>query len=95
MESEKATEAYLVAQVKALGGWAIKIPAGFFAGFPDRAVLMPRGRVYFAELKSEGKKPTPIQLKCHERLRGLGFGVWVIDTKQGVRDFLEFIQLLS
>jgi len=50
------------------------------AGLPDRLVLLPGRVLFFAELKSTGKKPTLLQKKTHERLRLLGFDVYVIDT---------------
>lgn len=34
----------------------------------------------FAEFKQEGKKPTPMQRREHERLREMGFTVEVVDS---------------
>lgn len=42
-------------------------------------ILCKGGYVGFAEIKTTGKKPTKIQLYIHDKLRGLGFEVFVID----------------
>lgn len=92
MESEKVIEKKLTLEVKKLGGLALKFSSSFFTGIPDRIVLMPKGKIYFVELKSEGKKPTPRQVIVIEQLRGLGFKVFVVDTSQKLKMFLDEIQ---
>lgn len=82
MANEKTLELKLRTQVKKLGGIALKFASPFFTGMPDRIVLMPGGRIYFAELKSEGKKPTPRQSLVIAELESLGFKVFVIDTNE-------------
>lgn len=89
MANEKLLERKLRESVKKLGGWAVKFWAVNSAGFPDRLVLMPGGKIYFVELKSEGKKPSPIQVVMIENLRRLGFAVWVIDTQILLDEFLN------
>lgn len=89
MESEKATERKLCEEVNKLGGWAIKLLATQVTGLPDRLILLPGGRVYFVELKSYGKKPTKIQEIVHNKIRALGFDVLIIDSKEGVNNFIE------
>ena len=42
-------------------------------------ILCQGGYVGFAEIKTTGKKPTEIQTYIHEKLRALGFEVFVID----------------
>jgi hypothetical protein len=51
-------------------------------GLPDRLVLLPRGRVLFVELKRPGQKPRPAQQRWIKKLRGLGFSVEVVTTRQ-------------
>ena len=92
LESEKANERLLGAEVKKLGGWAVKVPAAFISGLPDRLVLLPGGHLYFVEMKSEGKKPSPIQRVVHKKLTALGFPVVVIDTKEKVLNFINLIR---
>lgn len=88
-ESEKKLERNLVAKVKELKGWAIKLLPFQVAGLPDRLVLMPFGKMYFVEMKSTGKKPTKIQIIIHKRLEALGFPVHVIDTTEKLIKFIE------
>lgn len=74
---ESKFEAKFVAEVKRLGGVALKL-APTTAGVPDRLVLWPGGRVEFVELKAEGGHTTHLQQIRHDRLRAAGFTVWVI-----------------
>lgn len=90
--NEKLIEKKLREQVKKLGGIALKFSSFTFTGVPDRLVLMPGGRMWWAELKSEGKKPTPRQLHVHGILRNLGFHVAVIDNVQLLEKFLDDIR---
>lgn len=90
MESEKITEAYLRDKVKALGGRSYKWVSPGCAGVPDRIVILPGGRVFFVELKSEGKTSTAQQKKRQAELRALGCTVYAdIDTKAKVRELLR------
>lgn len=59
--------------------WVIKLLSTFIKGLPDRMILCQGGYVGFAEIKTTGKKPTKIQSHIHEKLRALGFKVFVID----------------
>lgn len=85
---EKKIEKYLVMKIEALGGLCVKFAPLFFAGFPDRIVLLPGGRCVFVELKAPGKKPSALQLRVHGVLTRLGFRVDVLDSKEMVDDFL-------
>lgn len=76
---EKSIEQKLVKQIKAAGGLALKFVSPGNAGVPDRLLLMPNGTAAFAELKAPGKKPRPIQEAMIQRLRNLGYPVYVID----------------
>ena len=87
--SEKTLEKKLTAGAKRLKGIALKFHCLSFTGFPDRIVLIPVGRLYLVELKSEGKKPSPRQKIVQEMLRNLGFPVYVIDSEETLKNFLE------
>lgn len=76
---EKEIEQKLVKAVKASGGIAPKFVSPGFDGMPDRLVLLPGGVIAFAEIKTKGKKPRPLQAARHEMLRKLGFKVYIID----------------
>lgn len=80
VESEKLIEAKLVAEVKnKLGGIAFKF-LSTVTGLPDRICLLPGGRVFFVELKTTGKHPTPMQKVVHRKLQKLGFRVEVVSS---------------
>lgn len=81
---EKTVEAYLRGRVKAAGGLALKLVCPGWTGVPDRLILLPGARVYFAETKDLGKTPKKRQRYVHSRLRELGFTVFVPDSKEAV-----------
>lgn len=87
--SEKSIEAYLVKRVKEMGGVALKYFNPNMVGYPDRIVLLPKGRVIWVELKSFGKKPRGIQLVRIQHLKDLGFSVHVADSKSKVDEILK------
>lgn len=86
---EKTVEAYLRQRVKAAGGLALKLVCPGWTGVPDRLILMPGARVYFAETKDQGGKPRPRQRYVHDRLRALGFKVFVPDSRTAVNDMMR------
>lgn len=86
VESEKLLEKKLTEKVKALGGWAIKLSSSHITGLPDRLCLLPGGRLFFAEIKTTGKKPRKVQIIVHEKLKVLGFKVVVIDSSEQINN---------
>lgn len=91
VESEKVIERKLVEAVKANGGMCIKLLCDNLLGLPDRMVLMPHSKIAFVELKTTGQKPRRIQVFMHKKLRALGFRVEVIDTAEGINNFINSI----
>ena len=90
MENEKSTEAFLRDEIKALGGRSYKWVSPGCSGVPDRIVILPNGRIFFVELKSEGRKSSAQQKKRQAELRALGCNVYAdIDTKAKVREVIE------
>ena len=85
---EKAIEQYFVTEVKRMGGIALKVNSTSMRGLPDRMVLLPHGRLFFAELKATGKSARALQKFVHKKLKALGFTVYVIDSKQQVKEVL-------
>ena len=83
---ERTIELKFVKEVKKTGGIALKLVCPGFIGMPDRLVLMPKGKMFFAEMKAPGQKPRPVQLKRHEMLRNLGFKVYVVDSLEVMPD---------
>jgi hypothetical protein len=63
---------------------ALKLLPQMHRGLPDRLVLAEFGITFFAEIKTTGKKPTILQMHCHETLRQLGFQVFVIDSSESL-----------
>lgn len=90
--SEKVLEAKLRIDVKKLGGIAYKFVSPGINGVPDRIILMPNGKAFFAEIKSTGKKPTALQLFNHRQLRALGFEVFIIDDAESLVNCINAIQ---
>lgn len=84
MISEKEIEAYLRTRIKKLGGVAYKFTSPGNDGVPDRLVLLPGGQTEFVELKAPGKKPSKLQMVQINRIKALGFKVYVIDSKEKV-----------
>lgn len=81
---ENQIEQYLVKTwEKETGGLCLKFPPIFFAGFPDRICLASPGVIVFVETKAPGKTPRKLQARIHNKLKGLGFRVEVIDSKEG------------
>lgn len=87
--SEKSIEAYLVRKVEEAGGLCLKFTSHTQVGYPDRLVLMPRGKVAWVELKSKGEKPRRIQEVRMERLEALGFDVHVADSREMIDNILQ------
>jgi len=88
-DSEKLIEKQLTAEVNLLQGWSIKLLCTYVTGLPDRLVLLPGGILFFAELKSTGKKPTTVQKLVHEKIRRLGFTVYVIDSLEQLNEIFN------
>ena len=88
---EKTVEQHLVSAVKARGGICPKFVSPGFDGMPDRLVLLPEGRMAFAEIKAPGKKPRALQTARHKLLRRLGFSVYVIDRSEQIEKILDEI----
>ena len=89
IESEKLIEKKLTNEVKALGGWCLKLLSAHITGLPDRLCLFPGGRILFVELKTTNKKPRKIQLFMHRKIRGLGFRVEVIDSSEQIKKLVQ------
>ena len=87
---ERKIENYLRGQVtKKLKGIAYKWASPGNIGVPDRLVVLPGGVVDFIELKAPGKKPTTKQELQISRLRSRGANVWVIDSIEGVDEYIR------
>ena len=88
IESEKLLERKLKKQIEDLDGLCIKLLSTHFTGLPDRMCLLPGGKIFFVELKTTAQKPKAIQLLIHNRLRKLGFNVYIINSSKQITSVL-------
>ena len=58
-------------------------------GVPDRIILLPGGRIAFAELKAPGRPLRPLQRRRKAQLEALGFRVYVIDNQEQIGGVLD------
>lgn len=87
---ENEVEKHLCKRVKNdLGGWALKFVSPGQNGVPDRIILVPMGRIYFVETKAPGKKLRKLQEWVCGLIKGLGFAVLRLDTKDKVDAFVR------
>lgn len=91
IDSEKLVERKLVELVKINNGMCIKLLCDQLIGLPDRLCLFPGHKIIFVETKTTGQKPRRIQAYMHKKLRALGFRVEVIDSVEGVKQFIDNI----
>ena len=90
---EKVVEERLRAEVKKMGGLCLKFESPGFNGVPDRIIIMPTGKVFFAELKDKGKRERPIQLYAQRKLREMGCIVFSsVDSLEAVDSVLTAIR---
>lgn len=93
--NEKLIEKKLRLGVKKLGGKALKFVSPGYDGVTDRLILMPGGRIWFREIKTTGKKLTPLQAKFIKDMTALGFDASMIDSEENLKRFLKTIQELD
>lgn len=89
---EKTVENKLRHQVVQNGGLCLKFISPSLDGVPDRIILLPNGKLAFAELKAPGKKLRPLQKTRKRQLESLGFRVYVIDNTEIIGGVLDEIQ---
>lgn len=99
--AEAVVERHLVRRVKALQlsypytrTIIKKVGGSGWRGWPDRMVLYSTdggpGCAHWIELKRpKGGKFEPLQRRCHEKLRGMGFVVRVLNTKAQVGIYID------
>ena len=85
---EKEIERKLVDLVKKYGGRCEKLVNVGFAGFPDRTILLPGGRIIFVETKRpKGGRYSALQDKWRDWLHALGFSYWRIKDLEQLATF--------
>ena len=91
-QNEKYLEKRLREEIRKAGGLAIKFTSPYFTGMPDRLVLMPKGRIWFVEVKSTGKKLKDIQDAQAKKLQELGFNARLVDSKATLDSLIEEVR---
>lgn len=82
---EKEVEGYLKRQVEVRGGLCIKWTSPGTTGLPDRIILLPGGRVIFAEMKrAKGSRVGALQSYWRSVLQRMGFAAYTLYTKSEV-----------
>lgn len=89
--NEKQIEQTLIRAVKGRGGVCPKWVSPGLDGVPDRIILLPDGKLGFAELKAPGEKPRPLQSVRLRQLKALGYKVYVIDSTDVIGGVLDEI----
>lgn len=89
---EKNIEQKLRITIKKMDGLCLKFVSPSLDGVPDRIILLPGGYVGFAEIKSTGQKPRPLQLRRKRQLERLGFPVFIIDRPEQIGEVLDEIK---
>jgi len=70
-------------KIKKIAGWR---------GWPDRLALFDGGVADWLEVKRPvGGKFEPLQLRTHDMLRGMGFTVVVVNTRELVDDYIHWV----
>ena len=86
---ERDIEAAVCQYAREAGMLVYKFTSPNRAAVPDRLFITPKGTSWFIEFKREGVKPTVPQMREHERLRGHGVTVFVVDTVEKGRDCVD------
>ena len=85
---EKDIEQKLRKMVEAHGGRCLKWVCPGWVGVPDRIVLLPMGRIIFAEVKRpRGGVLSPMQKKWRQWLTKLGFTCEVVWNNEDLLSF--------
>lgn len=85
---EEQIEAKLRESIKAMGGVAYKFTSPGNIGVPDRVILLPGGRVWFVELKTDTGRMTANQARQAYRIRQTGCNVCTLYGIDQVNAFL-------
>jgi len=92
MMKEKQIELKFKNQIARVGGLCLKFTSPGMAGVPDRLVLLPKGKIFFVELKAPKKQMRPLQIKRKKQLEELGFKVYVIDSYEKLELFIDEVK---
>ena len=90
---EKDIERALRRMVEKNGGLCLKWVCPGWSGIPDRIILLPRGRIIFAETKRpKGGTVSPRQAWWSNKLTALGFWhefIWDLDDVKNLEWYIK------
>ena len=86
---ECAVEKHLISVTRACGGICLKFISPGIAGVPDRIVILPGGKIGFAETKAPGKKPRRLQKAVIRDLYRRRCRVATIDNLKSAEGFVR------
>ena len=86
---EYAVEKHLVQKTQERGGMCIKFTSPGMTGVPDRIVILPGGKIGFAELKAPEKKPRRLQKAVIRDLYRRRCRVATIDNLKSAEGFVR------
>ena len=86
---ESSIEAHLVREVKRHGGLFYKFVSPGNPGVPDRLVILPDGRTFFVELKTEVGRLAKLQRWQRSEMEKRGADVRVLYGLDAVKEFLR------
>ena len=86
---ERDIERYLVRRAIEHGGKAYKFVSPGHVGVADRIVLLPKGKVWFVELKTAKGRLSPWQKLFAAEMRRMGMNYIVIRAKEEVDQWFK------
>ncbi|MBW0761349.1 VRR-NUC domain-containing protein [Mammaliicoccus lentus] len=89
MKSEKSIEKYLKTNIELLNGFCLKWVSPGTKGVPDRIILMPKGKTYLVELKTEKGKTSATQKYIHKKFKEIDHKVYILNSKIEVDKFIK------
>lgn len=89
---ESTIEARLVKAIRGMGGLCYKFVSPNNPGVPDRLIILPGGRVVFAELKTEVGRLATIQRWQIGEMRLRGADVRVLKGREQVDEFMREVR---
>ncbi len=94
MAYERNVEEYLTRSIRELGGLCEKFVSPQKIGIPDRLITY-KGRMHVVELKRPDEFPRESQVRDHLRRLRCGIKVHIIDNREKVDFFIEYLQSLE
>lgn len=86
---ERDIERKLTHEVEKRGGLSFKWTSPGQTGVPDRIVILPGGRIWFAELKTDTGRTTAVQEYQQKRLRDAGCNVITIHGEKELNEWIK------